>query len=137
MLAVHATPGRAKQGCSLKKKKVVVYLDGVDWQHEVGCAPDGNSVYPDVHSLKENNRCWEGCGVVECELVFKKWILEQDWDRMSKSSKTYTAQELKENSDILRLESAQKYLEYLEEKVSKQKHRVIELKVNLKKKRKK
>ncbi len=120
-----------------KTKKVTVYLDGVDWQHEIGCASDGNSVYPDTVSLKENNRCWAGCGIVECDIVFKKWVVEHDWDRMSKDSKTYTAKELKENSDILRLESAQKHLEYLEEKVSKQKHKVIDLKTSLKKKGKK
>jgi hypothetical protein len=39
-----------------KNKKVTVYLDGVDWLHEVGHAADGNAVYPDVDSLKEYNR---------------------------------------------------------------------------------
>lgn len=118
-----------------KNKKVAVFLDGIDWQYEVGCASDGNSVYPDIDCLKKHNRCWDGCGIVECELVFKKWIHEHNWNAMSKSSKSYTAKELKENSDILRFESALKHLEYLEDKVSKQKHKVIDLKASLKKKK--
>lgn len=118
---------------SKKNKKVTVYVDGVDWQHEIGEAPDGNTVYPSTDSLKEFNRCWEGCGVVECEIVFKKWIIKQDWDLMSKGTKTYSTKELKENIGIVRLESATKHLEYLEEKVSKQKRKVVDLKVNLKK----
>lgn len=118
-------------------KKVTVVLDGIDWMYEVGDAADGNTVYPDADCLKKYSHCWEGCGIVECELVFKKWIIEHDWDRMAKNTKTYSAKELKENSDILQLEAAKKHLEYLEEKVYKQKHKVVELKVNLKKKGKK
>lgn len=119
-----------------KNKKVKVYLDGVDWMYEVGAAADGNKVYPDVNCLKKYNRCWDGCGIVECELVFKKWVVEHDWDKMSKGSKSYTAKELKENSDKLQLEAAQKRLEWLEEQVVKQKHKVVEMKVNLRKNKK-
>jgi len=54
---------------------------------------------------------------------------------MSRDSTTYSAEDLKNNADILRLESAQKHLEYLEEKVAKQKHKVIELKVKLREKK--
>ena len=120
-----------------KTKKVTVFLDGVDFQHEIGEAPDGNTVYPDVDSLKENNRCWEGCGIVECELVFKKWVVENDWKVMSKGSKTYTAKELENDPDRIRLESARKHLEYLEKKVDKQLQKVVNLTINLKEKGKK
>lgn len=119
----------------MKKKKIIVYVDGVDWQHEIGEASDGNKVYPSINCLKKYSRCWDGCGIVECELVLKKWVVEHNWNKMAKSSKIYTAKELEENYDILRHESAQKHLEYLEELVSKQKHRVIDLKVNLKKRK--
>ena len=116
-----------------KIKKVKVFIDGIDWQYEIGEAADGNKVYPDVDCLKAENRCWEGCGIVECELIFKKWVVEHDWNKMAKGSKSYSVDELKNNSDLIRLESAQKHLEYLEDKVSKQKHKVIEMKANLKK----
>jgi hypothetical protein len=115
-----------------KAKKVTVYLDGIDWQYEVGEAIDGNKVYPDVNSLKKYNRCWDGCGIVECELVFKKWVVEHNFKRMSKDSTSYSAEELETNRNILRLESAKKHLEYLEELVCKQKQKVINLKVDLK-----
>lgn len=120
-----------------KNKKVVVYLDGVDWQHEIGVASDGNKVYPDIDNLKECSPCWNGCGIVECELVFKKWVVDQNWNKIFKTSRTYSVKEMKKNSDILRLESANNYLKYLEDLVSKQKHKVVFLKVNLKKKGKK
>jgi hypothetical protein len=120
-----------------KIKKVKVYLDGIDWLYEVGHASDGNTVYPGVNSLKEYNRCWDGCGIVECELVFNKWLHEHDWKRMAGESVTYTAEDLENNADIMQLESAQKRLQWLEGKVSKEKHRIVELKVNLKKKGKK
>src|SRR5208283_2502349 len=113
-----------------RTKKLLVYMDGVDWQHEIGEAPDGNKVYPDVESLKEHNRCWDGCGIVECEIIFKKWAVEHNWKKMTGDSKTYSVEDLKNNADILRLESAQKRLEWLEDKVSKQKHKVIEMKAN-------
>ena len=116
-----------------KIKKVKVYLDGVDFEHEIGHAADGNKVYPSVVDLKEYNRCWEGCGIVECELVFKKWIVEHDWKKMARDSTSYSVDELKKNADLIRLESAKKHLEWLEDKVSKQKHKVIEMKANLKK----
>ena len=120
-----------------KVKKVTVFVDGMDWMYEVGSAADGNTIYPDVDCLKKYNRCWDGCGIVECELVFKKWALEHDWKRMAVESVTYTAEDLKNNADIMQLESAQKRLEWLEGKVSKEKHRIVEMKVNLKKKGKK
>jgi hypothetical protein len=52
---------------SKKPKKIKVFVDGVDWQHEIGDAIDGNTVYPDVDSLKKYNTCWDQCGIVECE----------------------------------------------------------------------
>jgi hypothetical protein len=118
---------------SKNPRKVTVFLDGVDWQYEVGSASDGNTIYPDIECLKEYGPCWEGCGIVECEIVFKKWVVEHNWEVMSKTSKRYSAKELEENRDILKLEAAIKHLEYLEEKFSKQKHKVVELKANLKK----
>jgi hypothetical protein len=119
----------------MKNNEIVVYMDGVDFMYEAGHAPDGNKIYPGVKSLKQYNRCWEGCGIVKCHLVFDEWVVEHDFKKMAKSSKTYTAKEIKENSDIMRLESAQKYLEHLEQLVENQKHKVIDLKVNLKPKK--
>src|SRR5271168_3540473 len=94
--------------------KHLVYIDGTDWQYEIGRAADGNTVYPDPECLKKKGRCWEGCGIVECELVFKRWAVEHDWKKMSESSTNYSTEELKNNGNIIQLESAKKRLEYLE-----------------------
>jgi hypothetical protein len=114
-------------------KKVTVYLDGVDWMYEVGEAADGNKVYPDVSSLKKYNRCWEGCGIVECELVLKKWILEHDFKKMASETVSCTVKDLMDNAELILLESAKKHLEWLEEKVTTQKSKISELKKKLKK----
>lgn len=121
----------------VKKEKFKVFIDGVDYQHEIGQTSDGNKVYSDIDSLKEHNRCWEGCGIVECELVFKKWVLEQNWKEMTKNTRIYSVKEIKDNKEVLLIEHAEKHLQWLEDKVSKQKHKVVELKANLKKKGKK
>jgi len=118
----------------LKVKKETVYLDGTDWLYEVGAAADGNSIYPDVESLKKYNGHWEGCGIVECEIVFKKWVIESDWGKVK--SVSYTAKEIKNNAEMQKLDCAEKHLEYLEARVAKQKHKVVELKANLKKEKK-
>jgi hypothetical protein len=120
----------------MSNKKVTVFMDGVDWDYEVGEASDGNRVYPDLESIKKYNKCWEGCGVVECKLVFKKWVVESDWGKMMKTSKGYTQKELKENRDLIRLEGAERHLKQLEQLVDNQKHKVVSLKANLKKKEK-
>lgn len=68
-------------------KKVTVVLDGIDWMYEVGDAADGNTVYPDADCLKKYSHCWEGCGIVECELVLRNGSLSTigiEWLRILK-----------------------------------------------------
>jgi hypothetical protein len=98
----------------MKYKNIVVYVDGVDYEHEIGEASDGNKIFPSIKALQENNRCWEGCGVVKCELVFKEWVIESDYSEMFKNSKQYSLKDIQENPEIIRLESAKKRLTYLE-----------------------
>jgi len=117
-----------------KPKTVTIYMDKTDWDYEVGCASDGNTIYPDLESLKEFNRCWDGCGVVKCEITFKEIAIEEDRKKMFEgSSNGYTAEDYEINRDIIRIESATRRLEWLEGKVAREKHRIIELKANLKK----
>jgi hypothetical protein len=112
-----------------KPREVEVYLCGIDYQHEIGEASDGNTVYPGVNSLKENHICWEGCGIVKCKIVFDSWVVEQEWKKMySKSSKAYTKEDFENNRDIIRFESAQKRLKWLEKQVIVQKKKVKEYK---------
>lgn len=47
---------------------VVGYMCRTDFECELGCAADGNKVYPSVESLKEYTNCWPGCGIVEVQV---------------------------------------------------------------------
>lgn len=60
--------------------KIKLYICGVDFQHELGCACGGNKLYPSVEDLKENASCWKTCGIIELEVDMDnyKWIVEQD-----------------------------------------------------------
>jgi hypothetical protein len=117
----------------MKTKEVTVYLDGVDWQHEIGEASGGNRVYGSVRDLKENNRCWESCGVVKCNITLVEWVEEQNFNKMFRdSSKTYSVEELKTNADAVRVESSKKRLEWLEKQVSSEKNRIKKLEEKLK-----
>lgn len=121
-----------------KIKKVTVYMDGVDWRYEVGSAADGNTIYPTLDCLQEYHSCWKGCGVVECEITFKKWVIKEDLEEaFGDSSKQYSIEDLKGNKGIYRYEAALKRLEYLEKLVSSQKHKVVSLKADIKTKEKK
>lgn len=59
-------------------KTETVYMCGVDWQHEIGCAMGGNRFYPSVKDAEENCKCVKSCGLVEVEVRFKRWVIEQD-----------------------------------------------------------
>jgi hypothetical protein len=117
-----------------KPKEITVFLDGVDWQHEIGEAVGGNKVYPSIEDLKEYNRCWNGCGIVKCKLVFEEWVVEQNFEEMFKdSSKSYTLEDLKTNRDIMKLESAQKRAEWLLSQLELQNNKITALKNKIEK----
>jgi len=121
-----------------KPREVEVYIDGTDWQYEVGEAADGNSVYPDVKSLQKYRSCWKGCGVVKCKLVFDSWIIEEDRKEMFKdSTKSYSSEEFEKNIDVIRFEGAQKHLGWLKEKIKEQESKIEFIKNKIENKEKK
>jgi len=111
-----------------KPREVEVYLDGTDWRYEIGHAADGNRVYPSVDCLKEENKCWDECGIVKCKLVFMETVIPEvdpkDWKN--------TTPMVECDVDRDRLAAAERHLGYLEEKVMKQLNKVIQLKANIK-----
>jgi len=72
----------------MSKKSFKVYVCGVDFQHEIGNASDGNTIYPSVAALKAHAKCWKGCGIVELNLTLSKWVVEQNYEEMCKNSVT-------------------------------------------------
>jgi len=51
---------------------------GVDWQHELGEASDGVTLYPGLKSLMAARPCWKRCGVVRVKVRLSKWVVGQD-----------------------------------------------------------
>jgi hypothetical protein len=112
-----------------KPPKFTVFVDGVDYQHELGEVIDGTKVYGTIEDLKERNKCWKSCGIVKLEITFKKWVEKQDLfsdiDKVvSMKAEDYTSE--------MRLNHKQKHLEYLEDLVEKQKLVISKLKLKMK-----
>lgn len=45
------------------------YMCLTDFQHELGEASGGISVYADEDDLKKHRNCWKGCGILKVEVV--------------------------------------------------------------------
>lgn len=63
-----------------------VFVDGVDWQHEIG--ETDATVWPSLNSILNHTPCAKTCGVVKCEMKILEWVHPQDLhkeeDAMSK-----------------------------------------------------
>lgn len=57
-----------------KIRKVRCFMDGTDWDHEIGSASDGNKVYPSVKAIRRELTCLHQCGIVEVEVRFVRWV---------------------------------------------------------------
>ena len=58
---------------------ITVFMDKVDFDHEVGRAMRGNKVFPSQEDLEKNKPCTKYCGIVEVELRLKRVIRESDF----------------------------------------------------------
>ena len=65
-------------------RTVRCFMDGIDWQHHLDADSHGTRLYPSEETLRRHAKCIEtgGCGVVEVEVRFIRWVEEQDlkWD---------------------------------------------------------
>lgn len=66
---------------------VTGFMCKVDWDHELGEALGGNTIYPSQADLIANKKCTDECGIVEVEIRLKKVIQESDFS--IKPDKTY------------------------------------------------
>lgn len=58
-----------------------LYTCGVDWQCEIGEAPDleGNQpLYSTIEELKATRKCWKSCGIVKIKLDLVEWVEPQN-----------------------------------------------------------
>lgn len=58
--------------------KIIGYMCGVDWQHELGEASGGNTIYPSIEDLKRHRQCWKQCGIVAVTVEEQAWVEGQD-----------------------------------------------------------
>lgn len=57
------------------------FMDGIDWQHHLECDPKGTLLFPSERNTREGKPCISkggGCGIVEVEVRFVRWVEEQD-----------------------------------------------------------
>jgi hypothetical protein len=54
------------------KDKKIVYVDGIDWQHEMG--ETNVEVWPSKLSILDRTLCAKTCGVVRCEIKLLEWV---------------------------------------------------------------
>lgn len=50
------------------------YMCAIDFDHELGQALGGSTIWPDVDDLKENHPCADECGIVEVKIVRTKVV---------------------------------------------------------------
>jgi hypothetical protein len=56
-------------------RRVRVFMDGVDWDYEVGTALGGNKVYPSIECLRECiGHNVDRCGIVEVEMTLVRIV---------------------------------------------------------------
>jgi hypothetical protein len=65
-------------------KPIRGFMDGIDWEEHLGHDASGAPVFGTERSLRLKRPCIEtgGCGIVEVEVRFIRWVEPQDlkWD---------------------------------------------------------
>jgi len=111
------------------KLEKIVYIDGVDFEHELGEASGGVRVYPSLKDAQEENVCWDSCGLVKCKVTFLEWVVRPDWSKARLVSAT--PQEFEESPELQRLESYKQNFEFLRKKAEQLKARIEHLEAEL------
>jgi len=65
------------------KQSVTGFMDGIDFECELGHAKDGNKVYPSIEALEKGvDHSLVECGIVEVEVRFVRWIRKPDYSEL-------------------------------------------------------
>lgn len=112
----------------MMEKEILCYIDGVDWQHELGEARGGNTLYPSLKDLKRWNPCWDSCGVVKVKVISLEWMEKQDISR----GDSISSKDAEKREKELLIEIYERRLEKFLEKTDQVKQKLIELKQRLK-----
>ena len=62
-----------------ERRRVRCFMDGIDWQHELGEAGSGTRLYPTAEDARAGEKCIDtgGCGIVEVEIRLIRWVEPQ------------------------------------------------------------
>jgi hypothetical protein len=71
---------------SKNKETRYAYMDKVDFEHELGEAVGGNTLYSSVKDLLNNQKCITECGVVKVKITIEEVILGSKY-RMTEEEK--------------------------------------------------
>lgn len=71
------------------ERQAKLYTCGVHFQHEMAEAIGPQVFYNSIKDLKEAGTCWKGCGIVEVNITFSRWVRAQNLlsDRIEKAAK--------------------------------------------------
>lgn len=64
-------------------KEIVCYMDGVDFQHELGEAAGGTRLYRSIEDLKKHSDCWVECGIVKVKVILVEWVEDQNFGKLT------------------------------------------------------
>jgi hypothetical protein len=65
-----------------EERRVRGYMCKVDWDHELGEACGGSTIYPSLENLKPHHPMWKECGVVEVETRLVEVAVPEDLELM-------------------------------------------------------
>ena len=69
----------------MKNKKFKAFMCGIAWQSEMG--ETDVTIYPTEKYLEQREDCHKGCGIVEVEVKFVRWVKPQRLTEMTQSPK--------------------------------------------------
>jgi len=63
-----------------KRKGTIGYMCMTDFDHELGAAHSGSTIYPSIEAIKEFAPCVKQCGIVKVEVIFKSTVQAACYD---------------------------------------------------------
>lgn len=55
-------------------RSVEGYMCQIDFDEELGHAMDGTKVYSSIDDLKDDHKCWRGCGIVKVNVTYVETV---------------------------------------------------------------
>ncbi len=76
-----------KKKTSYRSKPKIGYMDAIDFDHELGEALGGNTIYASKEDCLAHRKCADVCGMVRVKVFFDKQIIKENYAEMIKTAK--------------------------------------------------